>query len=325
MNNSLDLMRSRLNYEGGAAQQDRMIRGKKESLDKALLYSYQSAKVRKLDSEDIVRALLNPNSVKQDYDDKTISIGYEHNYKPGTVFEWLDLNTEEPKSTWLIYLQDLTELAYFKGDIRKCNYKINWIKNGKEFSTYAAVRGPVETKINSTNVNNTNMDLPSHTLYLMLPATKEVLEYFVRYSKFYLTPLKEGDTPVCWRVEAIDTISTSGILEVTAEEHYIDKQQDDLEKGLADVWSEDVSPQDSSIEGPTFIKPKQTYEYQYKGSMPKQGEWKYETKLPIEANINDDIITITWKTTYSGEFVLQYMDKQDSMVIAAKTIMVDLF
>ena len=324
MNNSLDLMQSRLNYEGGAAQQDRMIRDKKESLDKALLYSYQSAKVRKLNSEDTVRALLNPNSVKQDYDDKTISIGYEHDYKPGTVFEWLDLNTEEPKSTWLIYLQDLTELAYFKGDVRKCNYKINWIKNGKELSTYAVVRGPVETKINSTNVNNTNMDLPSHTLYLMLPATKEVLEYFVRYSKFYLTPLKEGDTPVCWKVEATDTISAPGILEITAVEHYIDKQQDDLEKGLADIWSEDISPQDSSIEGPVFIKPKQTYEYKYNGS--ENGEWKYETKLPIETNINNNVITITWKTTYSGEFVLQYVDEQDSTkIIAEKTIIVDLF
>ena len=319
MNNSLDLMRSRLSYEGGTAQQDRMIRDKKESLDKALLYSYQSAKVRKLDSEDTVRALINPNSVKQDYDDKTISIGYEHDYKPGTIFEWVNTETK-----WLIYLQDLTELAYFKGDIRKCNYKINWVKNGKEFSTYAAVRGPVETKINSINVNDTNMDLPSHTLYLMLPATKEVLEYFIRYSKFYLTPLKEGDTPVCWKVEATDAISTPGILEITAVEHYIDNQQDDLEKGLSDIWSEDINPQDSSIKGPTFIKPKQTYEYKYNGS--ENGKWKYETKLPIEANIDNNVIVIAWKTTYSGEFVLQYVDKQDSTkIIAAKTIVVDLF
>lgn len=324
MNNSLDLMQSRLNYEGGTAQQDRMIRDKKESLNKALLYSYQSAKVRKLDSKDVVRALLNPNTVKQDYDDKTISIGYEHNYEPGTIFEWLDLNTEKTKSKWLIYLQDLTELAYFKGDARKCNYKINWVKDGKEFSTYAAVRGPVETKINSTNVNNTSIDLPNHTLYLMLPATKEVLEYFIRYSRFYLTPLKEGDTPVCWRVEATDTISSPGVLEITAEEYYIDTQQDDLEKGCANVWSEDISPQDPTIEGPAFIQPKRTYEYKYDGA--ENGKWKYETRLPIEASVNNNIITITWKTTYSGEFVLQYVDSQDSTkIIAAKTIVVELF
>jgi hypothetical protein len=77
-----------------------MIRDKKESLEKTLLYSYQGAKVRKLDSTDEpVRALINPNSVKQDYDDKTISISYEHDYKPGTIFEWVNTNTK-----WLIYL-----------------------------------------------------------------------------------------------------------------------------------------------------------------------------------------------------------------------------
>jgi hypothetical protein len=106
MNNSLDLMHARLGIRGGAAQQDRMIKDKKESLEKALLYSYQGANVRKLGSETVERALINPNRVKQDYDDKTISIGYEYNYALGTVFEWVNTGTK-----WLIYLQDLTELA----------------------------------------------------------------------------------------------------------------------------------------------------------------------------------------------------------------------
>jgi hypothetical protein len=104
--NSLDLMRARLDYEGGVGQQDRMIRDKKKSLDKAFLYSYQSAFVRKEGTTEPVRALLNPNSVKQDYDDKTISIGYEYEYKPGTVFEWVEVNNKEIKikSKWLVYL-----------------------------------------------------------------------------------------------------------------------------------------------------------------------------------------------------------------------------
>lgn len=29
-----------------------------------------------------VRALINPNRLKQDYDDKIIPIGYEHQFKP---------------------------------------------------------------------------------------------------------------------------------------------------------------------------------------------------------------------------------------------------
>ena len=73
-----------------------------------------------------------------------ISIGYEYGYRPGTVFEWYNTGTY-----WLIYLQDLTELAYFRGDIRRCSYTIDWIgEDGQVYSTYAAIRGPVETKIN---------------------------------------------------------------------------------------------------------------------------------------------------------------------------------
>jgi hypothetical protein len=35
-------------------------------------------------------------------------------------------------------------LAYFRGDIRKCSYEIE-LEDGSK--TYAAIRGPVETKI----------------------------------------------------------------------------------------------------------------------------------------------------------------------------------
>ena len=121
MNKSLSLMHARLSVRGGGAQQDRMIKDKRETLDRVVLYSYQGAVVSKLESNIEARALINPNKVKQDYDDKTISIGYEYGYKPGDIFEWVNTGTK-----WLIYLQDLTELAYFKGDIRKCNYEISW-------------------------------------------------------------------------------------------------------------------------------------------------------------------------------------------------------
>jgi hypothetical protein len=78
-----------------------MIKDKRESLDKALLYSYQGAKVRKIGAESAESelALINPNQTKQNYDDKIISIGYEYGYEPGTVFEWVNTGTK-----WLIYL-----------------------------------------------------------------------------------------------------------------------------------------------------------------------------------------------------------------------------
>ena len=71
-----------------------------------------------------------------------ISIDFASGFKPGDVFEWKNTGTY-----WLIYLQDLTELAYFRGDARKCTYEINWLDNGVKKSAYAAVRGPAQTGI----------------------------------------------------------------------------------------------------------------------------------------------------------------------------------
>ena len=308
--NSLNLMRARLRARGGEVQQDRMIKDKRETLDRVVLYSYQGADVRKLDSETVERALINPNTVKQDYDDKIISIGYEYGYEPGTIFEWVKTGTK-----WLIYLQDLTELAYFKGDIRKCNYQISWKdKEDKLHSTYAAIIGPSEKAINSVKSNDINIDLPNYSLTMMLPATKEVLEYFKRYSKFYIQPLKEGDSPICWRVEALDSISMPGVLEITAYEHYINEQQDDVQEGIVDAWGEEIpEPQDATIEGEVFIKPKKSYTYKYIGE--ENAEWTFDSRLPIESHINDKEITIKWTTTYTGQFVLQYGTQEKTIVV----------
>ena len=100
-------MAKQLNYHGGYFQQNREIKDKRKSLDKALLYSYQGVFVKKyyppndkVHKADTVRALINPNKLKQDYDDKIISIGFEHEFHTGDIFEWVDTNTH-----WIIYLQ----------------------------------------------------------------------------------------------------------------------------------------------------------------------------------------------------------------------------
>lgn len=94
--NSLNLMQARL---GGKTQQERMIKDKRRTLDRALLHSYQGAKVQRIGDEMVAKALINPNHLKPDYDDKIISIGFEYGYKPGDIFEWINTGTK-----WLIYL-----------------------------------------------------------------------------------------------------------------------------------------------------------------------------------------------------------------------------
>ena len=53
-----------------------------------------------------------------------------------------------------------------------------------------------------------------------MPKSESAINYFKRYSKFYLQGLSEGDENICWRVEAKDSISMPGILEINATEYY---------------------------------------------------------------------------------------------------------
>ena len=307
-------MALRLRSAGGHSQQERMIHDKRETLNRVVHYSYQAARVVREDAENRqpVRALINPNKLKQDYDDKILSVGYEYNFKPGDVFEWLGTQTH-----WLIYLQDLTELAYFRGDIRKCSYQISWEdEDGNIQSTWIAVRGPVETKINFIQKSGISVDNPNHSLNILMPKTEAALKYFQRYSKFYLKGADEDTAAICWRVEATDTISMPGVLEINAVEYYSNIHEDDVEAGL--VGSLVVNPEEQiqntqMIYGETFIKPKKSYEFVYRGR--EESTWSFDKEYPIEYEVNGDKITITWLKTFSGQFELQYGTAKKTVVV----------
>ena len=318
--NGVNDLSKRLKQMGGFPQQDRMIRDKRRTLDRAVLYSYQGAFVKKIPNEDKpelennyeeVRALINPNKLKQDYDDKIISIGYEYNFNTGDVFEWCNTN-----SHWLIYLQDLTELAYFRGDIRRCRYQIEWLdEEGNKHSTYAAIRGPVETKINYIQKSGISVDIPNHSLSILMPLTQASKEYFKRYSKFYLQ-----NDEVCWRVEATDWISTPNILEVIAVEYYANEFEDEIDKGLAGslvIKDTDINTPrvERLISGETFIKPKREYIYTYTGIDDSNIEWELDEKLPIEYSVNNKNITLKWTASYSGQFELKIKDICKTIVV----------
>ena len=333
-------MAKRLKANGGFPQQDRMIRDKRRSLDKALLYSYQGAWVKRqyydftptmegVKEAPPVRALINPNKLKQDYDDKIISVGFEHDFQTGDVFEWC--NT---KSYWLIYLQDLTELAYFRGDIRRCRYEIEWRdENDKQCRTYAAVRGPVETKIDYIQKHGISVDNPNFSLHLLMPKNKETLKKFKRYSKFYLQGTVEGEDKTCWRVEAIDSFSTPGILEINAIEYYANETVDDIDNGIVDAFI--VKPMDPNPEidtefqiyGETFIKPKKEYIYYVDGSL--SGQWYLnDNSLPIKFETFEDekghnAVRIKWTAPMSGQFDIWFGDASGPLFDYKKTIVVE--
>ena len=302
----------RLRQAGGNRQQERMIKDKRRSLDHAVWYSYQGAEVVKTDAEDRkpVRALINPNKLKADYDDKIISVGYEYEFSVGTVFEWLGT-----KTYWLVYLQDLTELAYFRGDIRKCTYQIAWEDEDGIQTTYAAVRGPVETKINFIQKHGISVDTPNHSLSILMPKTPAAMKYFKRYNKFYL----QGDD-TCWRVEATDWISTPGILEVIAVEYYANEDEDNIDVGIVGGLIEEPKDPNGNelleIIGDTFIKVKNEYEFRFDGTV--SAEWFVDKKYPviIKPDPKDPRIAIVkWDSPYSGQFDLFYGEYKKTIVV----------
>lgn len=315
MSESLQGMRSRLNQHGGFPQQDRMIKDKRRSLDKAVLYSYQGAIIKKVGETTEARALINPNKLTTDYDNKILSVGFEYKFKPGDVFKWLNTGTY-----WLIYLHDLTELAYFRGDIRKCRFIISWKDDeGNICSTQAAIRGPVETRIESVEKNKISLDIPNHSLNILIPKEEKALEYFQRYSKFYLRDLAEGERDICWRVEGFDTISTPGIIEINAVEYYINETEDDLENGVAGgliVAPIAPEPQSELIQGDNFIKPKITYTYNYIGD--EESEWEIITdNESLQYKKEGRILKVKWPQSYSGEITLKYGSSERVIVITS--------
>ena len=62
-----------------------------------------------------------------------------------------------------------------------------------------------------------------------MPKNSDTLKQFKRYSKFYLNNIQDNDTKICWRVEAVDSISMPGILEINAIEYYANEIEDDIE------------------------------------------------------------------------------------------------
>ena len=307
-----------------------MIRDKRKALDHATKYSYQAVRIKKVqDKDDIdkdcsqcptVRALINPDKLKFDYDQKILSVGFEHNFHSGDIFEWARTN-----SYWIILTQDLDEVAYFRGTIRRCSYQICWIdEDDIEHKVYCAVRGPVETKIDDYDRHNILFNDPNYSLDIYMPKNSLTMNRFKRYDKFYLMGADDPDDKICWRVEATDSISTPGILELQATEYFSNNTEDDVENGLVGVLikePEDPNPSTDKqvifIAGETFIKTSK--EYTYTLGIPYAAPWVVDKKYPVKLEPFTDergnsCVTLKWTSPYSGEFELSIGDYKKTIV-----------
>lgn len=308
---NLNNMKMRAGLSNNDRQHDRMIKDKLKTFHRVLLYSYQGAWIRN-ESNDMgyVRALINPDKIKFDYDEKIISVDYKYNFMPGSVFEW----PKGSKTRWIIYKQELTELAYFRGNIRRCQL-IEMVdpETKEKVKVWAAIRGPVETDINNIQKENISADIPNWSLDIYMPDTEQNQRLFQRYCRFEF----KGKF---WQVQVQDKISTPGILEVVALENY-ECHGDELLVEIVDPNPEQ-EPDEYQIEGNTFTKP--LIKQNYTANSPVSSEWlitlpasnNKEIKDVLKYNILEDgSIDVTWTAMISGSYILHYGMLEKTVVI----------
>ena len=310
---NLELFKKRAIAADNDRQHNRMVIDRRRGMHRALLYSYQAAWVKK-DSEEeetqYVRALMNPDKVKFDYDEKIISVDWEHGFKPGDTFEW----GKGTNSHWIILKPEDTELAYLRANCRRCKYLVAVDpETHDEFGQWAAIRGPVETKLNTIQKAGIVANVPNLTLDIYMADTERNRRTFERYKRF------EYDGRY-WQVQAPDFISTPGVFEIQAEEDY--ECHNDEMFLRADEFEELVPDDVNEIIGDRQIKPLEPHLYSYKFKEPL-AEW-YVT-LPAEKNKEiDDVLDykifgnkmrVTWTAMRGGQFILHYGDTERTITV----------
>lgn len=103
-----------------------------------------------------------------DYDTKLLSVPFDAQYSVGDVFRWDNTGTY-----WICYARDLTELAYFRGQCRRCDYKVQWVDGNREVQeTFISVVGPSNPDFTSTNTTFGSADLPNANLVVLATANQ---------------------------------------------------------------------------------------------------------------------------------------------------------
>ena len=223
----------------------------------------------------------------------------ETNIKEGDVITW-----KENGSHWIVYLRRLEETAYFRADIRRCRYQLT-LGNGSKYWVY--VRGPVEQSILWTQSSGNYFNKLNYSLVMYITQNEETLKYFHRFKKVMI-----NGQP--WEVQAVDNISTPGILEVALKETYNNTIENNIEKAVEEAQKKEIIEEKSGIYiyGTEKVYPYEVHTYElknYNGS----GRWVISNEsrknLVKIKNSNMNSVELFIITGKSGSFTLFYIEE----------------
>lgn len=308
-------MKARIRYYGGARQVDRMNNDKLRTLKKALLYSYQSATIELQDGRQF-RALINPNKLKVDAEDKIISIPFKDiclnkqftgetttqgqqvvGMKTGDTFKWIPLHQEFTQPTyWLVILQYSQETAYFRADIRQAKTEVTIGEN--VYHTW--FKGPDQDSIIWNQKKKTEWNDLNYSRVMYITRNEQTVDFFHRF-----TTLKVNNET--WQVQSVNRVYDDNILKVTFKEYFNNNLPDTEEPSTDDHTSE--------IVGDNVVYPYDTKQY----SAPTTPGAQWSVSNPQIAQIkkinSDNSVDVYIKTGKSGQFVLKYGNLEKQIVI----------
>ena len=311
---SLENLSTRVNYYGTHTKA-RMETDKLRSLKAALKNSYQRQTAILQDGREFF-CLINPDKLKNDYDDKIISIPFEDiclnaprvgktsqgivpiGMKAGDTFVW-----KEDNSHWIVSLQRKQETAYFKAAIRQCDYEIE-LDSGNKYWVY--FKGPTQQGIEWKNKNNIVWNGLNYTAMITVTKNEETDKFFHRFAKIKVCGLP-------WEVAAIDSLSTEGIIDVYLNEDFTNSIQDAVDEANKNKEPVLPIPEDvPKIEGDLKIYPYDVKTYKIKNAY--DGSWYVDSnKIKIVAQDSEQI-TIDVRTGKSHIFTIVYKrDNEDDI------------
>lgn len=286
-------MRARMNWAGGDMD-GRLNKGKLKSMQGALWNSYQAEWITLKDDQvdeegnslaEKWRCLINPDKLKEDYDQKEISIEFESGLKEGDTFLW-----DRTNSHWIVFLQQFTEEAYFRAQIRRCDYQIDI--DGTKYWTY--LRGPMETDIQWKTKHNISFNELNYSLLMYIPKNEQTMNFFERFKIIKFDNRN-------WEVQVVDRYSQRGVIEVSLMEYFNNDMED------AVVGPEIVQPDTEQpyIDGPQVVNVYDT-DLSYEIKNTTSGFWTVNSNKVKITNSNETQCVIDILTGKSASFILTY-------------------
>lgn len=308
----------RLNYMGGKKAEDRMINDKLRTLKKALLYSYQAATAILEDGREF-RCLINPDKLKNDYDNKIISIPFYDiclnaekigtttmgeeptGLQVGDIFTWKETETD-----WLVYLRYLEEDAYFRAEIRRCLYELKI--NDTDYKVYARSANKETITWHTRRTVGSWNDL-DYKLVLYITKNDETTDYFSRFKVINFN----GEN---WEVQTVDDVSTEGVIELYLKEHFTNsiEEESEAKREEIELEKEEVT---YLIKGDTVVYPYDEKQYMLEGADEMGGTWLISNrKAVILPEKETDTITVAITSGKSGNFEIIYRrDGEEDIIL----------